>query len=252
MSLSFLSREIFDHYRYSTPLLYFDTIDSTNDEAMRQLEATAHDRVTVVAAAQTRGRGRRGNTWVSDNNGNIYASIGLKFKEKPQNLGILAIKFALILCEAIEYVTGISLKIKWPNDLWYEDKKVAGILIESKWANMPHIVIGFGLNVHTAVQIENNATTALASVKPLELSTNALCTNLLQYILDVNLFDTSQMLKQWAPRDALFGRQVTVYTECATLYGIADGIQADGTLRLHTHQGLIFIPSGSVRLANLY
>jgi BirA family biotin operon repressor/biotin-[acetyl-CoA-carboxylase] ligase len=141
------------------PFIELQTIDSTNNYALTQIHAgLAQHGMAIFAHEQTGGKGQRGRNWASPNQGNIALSILLK----PAPLGLLQ-QFGLSVCAAVatfhffEKYAGEDTRIKWPNDLYWKDRKAGGILIENvvrsqalgtakwEWA-----VVGIGININQA------------------------------------------------------------------------------------------------------
>lgn len=160
-------------------LFRFQRLDSTNDEALRRIEAgsAAHGDV-IVADSQTAGRGRRGRTWQSPA-GNLHLSLVV---EPPSGsaVGQLAFVAALAMGEAVASVIpeGVELRYKWPNDLLLGGRKAAGVLIESNGnVENPALAIGIGINVcaapegtpypATALRAEGGEVAAVELVAPL-------------------------------------------------------------------------------------
>ncbi len=133
-------------------VIFFDTIDSTNDEALRQAGAGAKSPLWIVARAQTKGRGRGGRKWQSPK-GNLYASLLLHLTVSPSTATQLSFVCALAAYEAVSAHVDPSrlqgLRLKWPNDVLLDGAKLAGILIESVAANGKGLTIiaGIGMNV---------------------------------------------------------------------------------------------------------
>lgn len=148
-------------------LLIFNTIDSTNSEAMRLIKANANMEYVILSEMQLRGRGRYQNEWQSPK-GNLYFSLMLTrfvpINIKPQFSFITSVAVYQSIKNIIERYdyNAHSLKIKWPNDLILNDKKVSGILLESININSKcYTVIGIGvnilsapINIHTATSIK--------------------------------------------------------------------------------------------------
>ncbi|MDT8336407.1 MAG: biotin--[acetyl-CoA-carboxylase] ligase, partial [Candidatus Izemoplasmatales bacterium] len=127
-------------------IISFDIIDSTNDYIKKHLESLSHGAI-VTASQQSKGRGRLNNTWQSPL-GNLYFSFILKQNTKQEDLFSLQIKVSLALIKLLE-VYNVTSKIKYPNDVLVNNKKIAGILIEtSGYTNIESIIIGIGLNLN--------------------------------------------------------------------------------------------------------
>lgn len=144
-------------------LVQLETCGSTNDEAWKYLP----DTVLVVARHQTKGRGRQGRTW-EDEEGNVMASLGLKPAPTvtrnmlwlPLAAGVSAIESISMLAPGLEED---GLRLKWPNDIMWENAKMGGILCESRMngETLSGVVIGLGLNLVRAPKVREMATTCL-------------------------------------------------------------------------------------------
>jgi BirA family biotin operon repressor/biotin-[acetyl-CoA-carboxylase] ligase len=127
-------------------IINFDLIDSTNDYIKKHLESLSHGTI-VTASKQSKGRGRLNNTWQSPL-GNLYFSFVLKQNTKQEDLFSLQITVSLALIKLLE-IYNVTSKIKYPNDILVNNKKIAGILIEtSGYTNIESIIIGIGLNLN--------------------------------------------------------------------------------------------------------
>lgn len=129
----------------------YDTLDSTNSEAARRSDDLAHGDV-IVARQQSSGRGQRGNTWESQPGKNLTFSVVL-FSDNlsAKNSFLLSMAVSVSIVEALrEAVNSRDIVIKWPNDIYFNDKKIAGILIENTVcaAKIKKSIIGIGLNVN--------------------------------------------------------------------------------------------------------
>ncbi len=131
-------------------LVVLETCDSTNSEAMRRAEEGAEDGTLIWARRQTEGRGRRGRSWQSLA-GNLFFSLVLRPDCSPQQAAQLGFVAAVALGDAIGSVAPpmIEVQFKWPNDVLLNERKGAGILLESKIADgaMEWLVLGIGVNV---------------------------------------------------------------------------------------------------------
>lgn len=132
---------------------YFDTIGSTNDEALAWAAAGADDGCLVVADQQTQGRGRMNRRWVTRPGVALAFSLILHPRpEEIEHMGFFSPLGALAISQALETTLGLDVQIKWPNDVLLQGLKVAGLLLEAAWlgAELQGIVIGIGLNVSPA------------------------------------------------------------------------------------------------------
>ena len=138
-----------DNQVFGKQILYIPSTKSTNDEIWNHF--INNDHLIVVTDNQTAGRGQRGNIWASKKYKSLTFSIGLLDDKK--NSALLSLKSALAVSNAILKSTGILAYTKWPNDILIKNKKVAGILIESKGNNNRRLLnIGIGINVNGYAQ----------------------------------------------------------------------------------------------------
>ena len=129
--------------RFGSPHRHHRVTDSTNDRARELAEAGAPSGTVVTAAEQTAGRGRRGRRWAAPPGAALLYSAILRPLDRGDALLPLAVPLAV--CDAIEAVAPVECRVKWPNDVWIAERKVAGVLIEARppeWA-----VIGVGVNL---------------------------------------------------------------------------------------------------------
>jgi BirA family biotin operon repressor/biotin-[acetyl-CoA-carboxylase] ligase len=231
--------------KFGAPHRHFRLTDSTNARARELVEAGAPHGTVVTAAEQTAGRGRQGRTWTAPpGKALLYSAILRPLDERHL---LLPLSVPLAVCEAAEALQpGIECAIKWPNDVWLDGRKLAGVLIEAKpqdgWA-----VIGVGLNLSitqdefppdlraTAVSLFDSAAEgrgeprrSLHAVAPAGLPpATATATEVLNRHLD-RWVDAarSDILPAWRGRDALKGRQISWDGGSGT----ADGIEDSGDL----------------------
>ena len=129
---------------------YFDSIGSTNDEALRWCDDGAADFSLVIAEEQTKGRGRFERRWVTRLGCALAFSLILQpTPEERKKLALFAPLCGLALRDTLESQLGLQAEIKWPNDVLLGRRKTAGILVEANWSgdNMSGIVLGIGVNV---------------------------------------------------------------------------------------------------------
>lgn len=131
-------------------LLYFDVIGSTNIEAKKQAENNAPEGLLVVADKQEAGRGRRGRSWESPAGANIFMTILLRPAYSPVKAPMVTLVMAVSAAQAIADVTDLDVRIKWPNDIVVNKKKVVGILTELTMETdyIQYLVCGVGINVN--------------------------------------------------------------------------------------------------------
>jgi BirA family biotin operon repressor/biotin-[acetyl-CoA-carboxylase] ligase len=128
----------------------FESLDSTNEWVLQKIREGESIPFACFAEQQTQGRGRRGKHWVSPPLCNIYMSLGWMFELPVSQIGVLSLAIGMAVVKALEK-TGIqNAMLKWPNDVLVDDKKIAGILIETARINDKNtsVCIGVGLNYH--------------------------------------------------------------------------------------------------------
>lgn len=139
-------------------ILNLTECSSTNDEAKKWIKELKHpEGLVVYTLKQSEGKGMGNNKWVSENNKNLTCSVVLSPNLQLKNAFILNCIIALVVVEILENFGIQNIKIKWPNDILVNDKKIAGILIENInfKNNIKHTIVGIGLNIN---QIKFNNT----------------------------------------------------------------------------------------------
>ncbi len=167
------------------------SVDSTNNEAKRRIDSLA-DLSVISAVEQTAGRGQRGNIWLSDPGKNLTFSIAVKYGGKlfadasPENEFVINGIISLSVVELLT-VHGIDARIKLPNDIYVNDKKICGILIEHSvlGSSLVHSIIGVGLNVN---QLDFDESLANPTSMLLEVAGDEIhLPSLLEELLDIFL-----------------------------------------------------------------
>lgn len=232
---------------------YFDYLDSTMDLAMRLGMQGAASGTLVLAESQTKGRGRLGRNWSSPKHKGIYLSLILKPKLAPAASPILTLLSAVSICEAIKEVCDIDGQIKWPNDVFIQHKKLAGILTEmnAEVDKVNFIVIGIGLNVNNDKKSLIAQATSLKEQLGHPVDRVALLQELLLK-LEENYFllekkGNKAIVEKWCHFSLTLGKRVKVYCQDKHIEGLAQDIDLDGALLVRKDSGLIQkINSGDV------
>jgi BirA family biotin operon repressor/biotin-[acetyl-CoA-carboxylase] ligase len=221
-------------------------IDSTNTELMRRARAGRTEPVLLVAERQTAGRGRMGRAWASAPGESLTFSLGLVLS--PADWSGLSLAVGVALAEALHP----RIRIKWPNDLWVDDRKLAGILIETAgWtaeAKGPrYAVIGVGINV--AVPARSELSLAAAGLQQLDANALApgalvkLARPLVEAVKAFESFGFAPFRARFDARDALRDRAVVLSDGTA---GTAHGTTEAGGLLVHTAAGMVAVTSAEV------
>lgn len=230
-----------------TPRVHYRATDSTNERARLLAVAGAPHGTLVTADEQSAGRGRQGRAWTAPPRSAVLMSVLLRGLQEDHAL--LPFTAALAVCEACECEAGSPpCQIKWPNDVWINGKKVAGILIEGR-PQEDWMVLGIGLNVSIDTdefppELRETATSLLIeySAPEVEVMVEEIAAYLGAWI------DTpaQDILAAWRERDALLGR--TVRWSNGSNEGIAAGIDDSGALIVETVDGPVTLDAGEVHL----
>lgn len=219
-------------------------IDSTNSELMRRARDGQTEPILLVAESQTAGRGRLGRDWLSQGASTpaLTFSIGLPLN-MPDWSGL---SLAVGVCVARSLHP--SLQLKWPNDIWFEGRKLAGILIETvNIGSTRYAVIGVGLNI--GPRDAAGLSTPPAYLQELLPGIDApqallrIAAPLVQAVQSFEAQGLAPFLKTFAERDVLAGRAVTLSDGT---HGHAQGVDASGALLVHTDAGLKKVSSAEV------
>jgi BirA family biotin operon repressor/biotin-[acetyl-CoA-carboxylase] ligase len=147
----------------ASTILFFPTIGSTNDVALKLAADDAHHGAIVIADEQTAGRGRRGRTWFSPPRSGLYVSTVLcpaRAHDAERATALVTLMAGVALAEGIETATGLTADIKWPNDIYVGRRKLAGILAETGGAASSSVVLGYGINIAAAIYPDDVAARA--------------------------------------------------------------------------------------------
>ena len=215
----------------------------------------------VVADEQTGGRGRRGRAWDSQKGVSIYMSLVLKPEIDPNNASMLTLITAMAVAGGIEKTTGLECKIKWPNDIVINGKKICGILTEmsAQFDYINHIVIGIGINVHNESfpgELQDHAGSLL-----LECGKRVHRADLIEafleeferlYAIYLQTEDLSALQEEYDQLLVNRGRQVRVLDPKEPFEGKAMGITKKGELILDTWESRKLVSSGEVSVRGIY
>lgn len=217
-------------------------IDSSNSELMRRARAGQHEATLLVAERQTAGRGRQGRVWQSQPGDSLTFSISLSLA--PKDWSGLSLAVGLSLAESLH--PGVGLK--WPNDLWFQDRKLGGILVEAaSMGGRSQVVVGVGLNIRPRpADGLNTPPAALTELLP-DLTAPAclarVAAPLIQTLLAFEREGFAPLQTRFESRDVLQGRRT--HTSDGQI-GVALGVSASGALRLQTDAGVQEIHSAEV------
>lgn len=151
------------------------TVDSTQNVAWGLVDENIADGTVVTAQSQRDGRGRRGRHWHDEPGASLAASVILRPRLAVAALGGLSFAAALAVAEALESEAGLAPRLKWPNDVLVDRRKIAGILLESRATPTPVVVVGLGINLtqrdFPATIADRATSVALAGGRPVAADT---------------------------------------------------------------------------------
>jgi len=232
-------------------------IDSTNSYLLRRLPNQLSQGQVCLAEFQSAGRGRRGRQWISPFGSQIYLSMYWYLEQGLSAAMGLSLVAALAVSDAIYELTSIQVQLKWPNDIYLDGVKLAGILIdlEGQTLEPSHSVIGIGLNLNMPAQaaekIDQNWTDLQRHSKS-KIDRNALCTKLIHFLLkrlqqhqDEGL---AAMIEEWHTQDFYLNKRVKLLTGERVTKGICRGVNGQGALMLEVDGQVKPIYGGEVSL----
>ncbi|HSB65924.1 MAG TPA: biotin--[acetyl-CoA-carboxylase] ligase [Anaerolineales bacterium] len=252
---------------------FFNSIDSTNNEAWRWMDAGAPHGALVIADEQTAGRGRLQRRWVTVSTGGLAFSMALLAPPLQSiHLSRLTGLGALAACQALQILYKLPAKIKWPNDILLDDRKTGGVLVEARWTggDLKAAVIGIGINIASiSITPENLPPETLnfpvtcverALGQPVERM-ELLHAILQSFFSWFSRLDSNEVIQAWEDNLAYRGQWVELSPGHLNLsthrgtdlsgnrMGKVIGLTSDGSLRLSDKSGKLFtVQAGEIHL----
>jgi len=226
--------------RFGRAVQYLEETDSTIRAAWRWLDEGGPEGAVVIAGRQHRGQGRRGRTWSSPSGG-LWMSVLARPLLRVAQAGRLGMAMALSAAEGLEAVAGVSVGLKWPNDILLDGRKLAGVLVETRVegdrVSAAVLSAGINVNVDLAALPEGvrAAATSLREATGAECSLERLAARTLDALERLWPAVTNGgegLVTAWHARDLLRGTQVHVVAGSAHLDGVCHGVDPDGALLL--------------------
>ncbi|MCP3852172.1 MAG: biotin--[acetyl-CoA-carboxylase] ligase [Gammaproteobacteria bacterium] len=214
--------------------------DSTNKTILKQASKGLFS--VLVTEYQTAGQGRRTKLWHSPLAANLYMSVQFTLQD-TKNAQLLPLLTAISICNALKNIGITGLQIKWPNDIYYKGKKLAGILVECQ--HKPTLgsifVIGIGLNVNMKINDKiDQEWTSLYYVKNKYFDRNQIISEILsELVVQCRQLDTLNLdlfMEQWSLYDYLHGKPILIDDNEQTFNAVAHGISKDGALLIKEHK----------------
>ncbi|AZE51519.1 Biotin operon repressor [Pseudomonas chlororaphis] len=220
-------------------VLAFDSIDSTNAEALRAVERGVPAPFLVLAERQTAGRGRRGRKWVSPFAENVYYSLVLRIDGGMRQLEGLSLVVGLAVMQTLREFGVAGAGLKWPNDVLVGRKKIAGILLElvGDPADVCHVVLGVGINVNMQKTDEvDQQWTSMRLESGKQVDRNQLVARLSMmlraYLERHQAHGFSSIQEEWEQNHLWQGNAVSLIAGVNKIDGVVMGIDQQGALRL--------------------
>jgi BirA family biotin operon repressor/biotin-[acetyl-CoA-carboxylase] ligase len=235
-------------------------VDSTNSRLLAASRPPTGLADACLCEIQSAGRGRRGRLWLSPFGASIAMSLAWTFREGARVKPALSLAVGVAISRALDRAGARGVRLKWPNDVWLDDRKIGGVLVELKAEadGAAHVVIGIGLNLwlspeaRRAIEAAGARVAALHDACPAPLSRNTLAAALLEELLSMlEGFEAegfAPFRADWLALDALSGRAARVLGEEGGIAGIARGVDVDGALLLEDGGRLHRFVSGEVSL----
>ncbi|WP_047608736.1 bifunctional biotin--[acetyl-CoA-carboxylase] ligase/biotin operon repressor BirA [Rahnella aquatilis] len=214
-------------------------IDSTNQYLLDRIgELSSGD--ACVAEYQQAGRGRRGRKWFSPFGSNLYLSMYWKLEQGPAAAMGLSLVIGIVMAEVLQRLGAKDVRVKWPNDLYLNDRKLAGILVEltGKTGDAAQLVIGAGINLRMREPASDTITQGWINLQEagVNIDRNELTATLLKELrsalLHFELEGLAPFIPRWRGLDNFLDRQVKLLIGDQEIHGIERGIDSQGALLL--------------------
>ena len=241
----------------AAPILLLDQTDSTNADARRRADAGETGPLWIVARRQTQGRGRRGRPWESQD-GNLFSTLLQLTRKSPAEAAQVTFVAALAIADLLDgYAPPSLVTIKWPNDVMLAGRKASGVLVESGaheggglW-----LAVGIGVNLASAPEGTERPATSLAhhlrgdvtAVPAVEAAAARLAEAFAVWTDRWETLGFQPILDAWRARTAGLDGPAVARLGRETVEGVAEGVAADGALKLRLADGsLRLISAGDV------
>lgn len=233
----------------------YDTIDSTNAEAMRLVAFGSPLPLLILAEQQTAGRGRRGRKWVSPFAENLYYSVALCIDGGMRQLEGLSLVVGLAVLKTLHEAGVKGAGLKWPNDILVGQRKLAGVLLELTGdpADVCHVVIGVGINVNMrTVEEVDQAWTSMALESGINFDRNHVAARLSVHLHDYLVAHREKgfgaFQEEWEANHLWQNQPVMLLAASNVIEGVVVGIDTVGALRLRVGEQVKVFSGGELSL----
>jgi BirA family biotin operon repressor/biotin-[acetyl-CoA-carboxylase] ligase len=235
-------------------------VDSTNTRLLASPAPAPGSADVLLSELQHAGRGRRGRHWTLPFGGGIALSMAWSFDDAAQASPALSLCVGVAVSRGLIRAGARGIGLKWPNDLWFEDRKVGGVLIDmrAEAGGPAHVVIGIGINVSLApeararLEASGNRVAAVADACAVAPTRNflagAIIDELLVMLVEFERDGFAEFRDDWLALDVLRGRPAVVWIGDTAISGTARGVDARGALLLERDGRLHEFVSGEVSL----
>jgi len=233
-------------------VFHFNKIQSTNLYAKKLVNENIDEGTIVIADVQTKGRGRKNRSWVSPYGG-LWFSVILYPDIIPKRGMAITMAASISVSQAIKDITGLKTKIKWPNDVLLNDKKVCGILTElnADIKKIKNAIVGIGINVNNKVDEELKE---IATSLKQEFGSEVTSLRLLGLTLEnfdnnyekLKINDFEYIKKIWLSYSNIIGKKVKITEENTMIVGVVKDIDDNGYLILKTDNGIKNVLNGDI------
>lgn len=232
------------------------SVGSTNTRALERVQSGESSGFVCMAEHQAAGRGRHGRQWVSPYGRNLYVSAVWQFSSGVAALGGLSLAVGVAIARALKANSVSGVELKWPNDVLWQQRKLAGILLEMTGdaAGKCQVVVGVGINVGMLADEARGIEQSWVSARDIvpDLSRNKLAADLLNNLLPMlNGYEESgfaALREEWESLHCHAGREVEIRAGDNLTVGVAQGVNDQGALRLLTADGETLIYGGEASL----
>jgi BirA family biotin operon repressor/biotin-[acetyl-CoA-carboxylase] ligase len=231
-------------------LTFLEQVDSTNLYAKKIAEGSFAEGTVIIADEQLQGKGRMGRSWTSPKGKGIWMTIMLKPKICPADAAKITLITACAVCQAIEDICGIYPKIKWPNDIVLNGKKLCGILTEmsAEMDEINYLIVGIGINVNLELEDFPEELKAIAtsikiekgdSIKRKELAAAIINKFESYYKVFIKTGSIKDFINEYKKKSAILDKEVRVISSNQEVQGIVVDISEEGQLTLKLEDGSI-------------
>ncbi|WP_272680562.1 bifunctional biotin--[acetyl-CoA-carboxylase] ligase/biotin operon repressor BirA [Providencia sp. PROV032] len=247
--INLLNKEAIKKQVDSVNIIVEPVIDSTNQYMLERINSLKSGD-TCLAEYQSAGRGRRGRQWISPFGCNLYLSMYWKLDQGPAAAVGLSLVVGIVIAETLNKISQEKVKVKWPNDLYMNDKKLAGILVEltGKTGDAAHIIIGIGINIgmnNNNIESSKSITQEWSSLRDEveNIERNELSANIIKSLREsLAIFEREGLkpfLERWFKLDNFLNRPVKLLIGNDIITGIERGVNEQGALLLQKNNGEI-------------